>query len=106
MTGHSTESGPWEKGEFEEEWKRYCNIKNIWGNIARNVKFLDKTPPFSVSLNGGGSTHCSDGLRIISPVKPLSDEHDEEEQVAEEADKDEQAVEHQDGRQARRVPDV
>ena len=45
-------------------------------------------------------------MAVMIPVKPLSDEHDEEEQVAEEADKDEQAVEHQDGRQARRVPDI
>ena len=43
---------------------------------------------------------------VMIPVKPLSNEHDEEEQVAEEANKDKQAVEHQDGRQARRVPDV
>ena len=42
----------------------------------------------------------------MTPVKPLPNEHDEEEQVAEQADQDEQAVEHQDGRQARWVPDV
>ena len=42
----------------------------------------------------------------MTPVKYLPYEHDEEQQVAEEADKDEQAVEHQDGRQARWVPDV
>ena len=45
-------------------------------------------------------------MAAMIPVKPFPNEHDEEEQVAEEADKDEQAVEHQDGRQARRVPDV
>ena len=43
---------------------------------------------------------------VMIPVKPLPNEHDEEEQVAEQAHKDEQAVEHQDGRQARWVPDV
>ena len=45
-------------------------------------------------------------MAVMIPVKPLPNEHDEEQQVAEEADKDEQAVEHQDGRQARWVPDV
>ena len=43
---------------------------------------------------------------VMTPVKSLPNEHDEEEQVAEEANKDKQAVEHQDGRQARWVPDV
>ena len=42
----------------------------------------------------------------MTPVKSLPYEHDEEEQVAQEADQDEQAVEHQDGGQACRVPDV
>ena len=45
-------------------------------------------------------------MAVMIPVKPLPNEHDEEEQVAEEANKDKKAVEHQDGRQARRVPDV
>ena len=45
-------------------------------------------------------------MAVMKPVKPLPYEHDEEEQVAEQAHKDEQAVEHQDGRQARWVPDV
>ena len=43
---------------------------------------------------------------VMTPVKSLPYEHDEEEQVAKEANKDEQAVEHQDGRKAHWVPDV
>ena len=45
-------------------------------------------------------------LAVMTPLKSLPYEHDEEEQVAEEANKDKKAVEHQDGRQARWVPDV
>ena len=41
---------------------------------------------------------------ICSPVKPLPDEHDEEEKVAEEAESYEEAVEHQDGGETRRIP--
>ena len=41
---------------------------------------------------------------ICPPVKPLPDEHDEEEKVAEEAESYEEAVEHQDGGETRRIP--
>ena len=43
-------------------------------------------------------------MGIISPVKPLPDEHDEEEKVAEEAESYEEAVEHQDSGETRRIP--
>ena len=41
---------------------------------------------------------------ICPPVKPLPDEHDEEEKVAEEAESYEEAVEHQDSGETRRIP--
>ena len=65
LTGHSTESGPWERMEREI----YLQIQII-----------------------------------CPPVKPLPDEHDEEEKVAEEAESYEEAVEHQDGGETRRIP--